>query len=140
MEAEYATVLNELAQGLRPMAEGVAWFEGLADDRQRAVLVTAVHAGLQARATTDDAAESIRRSGIRPTHTPAVLIARGRVSEQLGKIVNLPRGERVKSFRLLTALLGVADERRREGSCAHGCSHAWHHLAPPGPLPAPPAH
>ncbi|MFF1601684.1 DUF5958 family protein [Streptomyces mirabilis] len=34
--------LNELAQGLRPVADGVEWFEGLSDDDQRKALYTLV--------------------------------------------------------------------------------------------------
>ena len=68
-------------------------------------------------------------AGLRPTHTAAVLIVRGRLAGQLSKIVNLPDEERVKSFRLLVALLGVADKRRRERCRATGCSHAWHQVA-----------
>ncbi|WP_255431316.1 DUF5958 family protein [Streptacidiphilus sp. PB12-B1b] len=83
---------------------------------------------IQARATVEDAPESIRSAGIRPTHTPAVLIARGQMSVQLAKVVGLPQDERVKAFRPLVALLGVADRRRRERFCAAGCSHAWHRL------------
>ncbi|WP_327739315.1 DUF5958 family protein [Streptomyces nojiriensis] len=48
---------------------------------------------------------------------------------QPAKIINLPQDERVKSFRLLVALLGVADKRRRERFCADWCGHAWHRLA-----------
>lgn len=77
---------------------------------------------------SEDGPESIRRSGIRPTHTPAVLVTRGRLSEQLTKIISLPQAERTKAFRLLVALLAVADERRRARFCAGGCSHVWHHL------------
>nr|WP_280900806.1 DUF5958 family protein [Streptomyces sp. SAI-133] len=82
---------------------------------------------IQARATSEDGPESIRRAGIRPTHTPAVLITRGHLTEQLAKIIKIPPDERVKAFRLLIALLGVADDRRRR-FCADGCGHAWHHL------------
>ncbi|MFJ7281002.1 DUF5958 family protein [Kitasatospora sp. NPDC098663] len=123
-------ILNELAQGLRPMSEGIEWFEGLAADEQFVALRDAAGYCLQARATVDDGAESVRRSDVRPTHTPAVLITRGRLTEQLTKIINLPEDERVKAFRLLVALLGVADERRRERQCADGCTHAWHQLTP----------
>ncbi|MEU6345384.1 DUF5958 family protein [Streptomyces sp. NPDC046977] len=35
------------------------------------------------------------------------------------------RGE---AFRLLIALLAVADGRRRARCRVHGCSHHWHHL------------
>ncbi|MFF3226916.1 DUF5958 family protein [Nocardia suismassiliense] len=127
---ETEIVLNELAQALRPMPDGVEWFESLDVDQQLVVLRHAAEYCLQARATIDDAAESIRRSGIRPTHTPAVLITRGQLNVQLTKIIGLPEDERVKAFRLLIALLGVADERRRARYCAGGCSHAWHHVNP----------
>ncbi|MFG3064556.1 DUF5958 family protein, partial [Streptomyces sp. NPDC048231] len=66
-------VLNELAQELRPAAEGVEWFEGLPEDEQRKVLHALVLFCGQARARQDDVPESIARSGVRPTHTPAVM-------------------------------------------------------------------
>ncbi|WP_069161725.1 DUF5958 family protein [Nocardia altamirensis] len=122
------TILNELAQELRPMSEGVGWFESLDDDEQFDVLRYLAEYCRQARATVDDGVESIRRSGIRPTHTPAVLITRGQLNVQLQKILELPHNERVKAFRLLVALLGVADERRRARYCVDGCSHIWHQL------------
>lgn len=122
-------MLNALAQGLRPMPQGIEWFARLSDEAQSAVLRDLVQFCLQARATSEDGPESIRRASIRPTHTPAVLITRGRIDEQLGKIAGLaPRDERVKAFRLLVALLAVADGRRRERFCANGCSHGWHQL------------
>lgn len=123
-----AVVLNESAQGIRPLAQGVSWFEGLAEPEQFDVLRDLSGYCIQARATSEDAAESIRRAGIRPTHTPAVLLTRGRLTEQLAKIINLPQDERTKAFRLLVALLAVADERRRARFCAEDCRHAWHHL------------
>jgi Family of unknown function (DUF5958) len=122
-------VLNELAQGLRSMSWGVGWFEGLSGEEQAAVLREIADFCLQARATSEDGAESIERAGLRSTFTPGVLIVRGRITEQLAKIVGLPQDERVKSFRLLIALLGVADGRRRERYCSAGCSHDWHHLS-----------
>ncbi|WP_034091859.1 DUF5958 family protein [Streptacidiphilus albus] len=121
--------LNELAQGMRPLGQGVAWFEDLAHDEQFEVLRDLSGFCIQARATVEDSPESVRMAGIRPTHTPAVLIARGQLHGQLEKIINLPQDERVKAFRLLVALLGVADKRRRERFCADGCTHAWHQPA-----------
>ncbi|WP_354637524.1 DUF5958 family protein [Kitasatospora camelliae] len=117
-------ILNELAQGLRPMDEGVRWFEGLAEEDRRLALRSLVHHSYQARAVPEDVAESIARSGIRPTHTPAVMLSRWRFGMD-----GLPAYELTKSFRLLVALLAVADTRRRERQCADGCTHAWHHLA-----------
>ncbi|MFJ9519315.1 DUF5958 family protein [Kitasatospora sp. NPDC101801] len=123
---ERTVMLNELAQGLRPLGQGVEWFEALPSERQLEVLRDLGGHCIQARATVEDGPESVRLAGIRPTHTPAVLITRGQLVGQLTKIVNLPQDERGKAFRLLVALLGVADKRRREQFCADGCTHAWH--------------
>ncbi|GGW79554.1 DUF5958 family protein [Streptomyces lomondensis] len=120
-------ILNELTQELRPTAEGVEWFEGLPEDDQRKVLHTLVLFCGQARAREEDVPESIARSGIRPTHTPAVMLTKWRFGME-----DLPAYELSKSFRLLIALFGIADTRRRTLYCAGGCSHAWHNLpAPP---------
>ncbi|MYW31366.1 DUF5958 family protein [Streptomyces sp. SID2119] len=102
--------LNELAQELRPMAQGVEWFGSLSAEEQSDTLRLLAHFCVQARATVEDGPEAIRRAGLHVTHTPAVLIARGRIEQQLRKIAGLtPRDERLKSFRLLIAVLAVAD-------------------------------
>jgi len=125
---ERTIILNELAQGLRPVPDGIAWFESLDDEEQINTLHVLGLFLLQAGATNDDAAESIERAGLKPTHTPAVLIARDPLPLYLGKVIGLPKEERLKSFRLLVALFTVADERRRRTRCANDCNHAWHHL------------
>ncbi|MGW8973840.1 DUF5958 family protein [Streptomyces platensis] len=123
-------LLNELAQGLRPMSEGIKWFDGLSQEEQSEVMLFLRHHCVQAGAVAEDAPESIRRAGLRPTHTPAVLISRGRINEQLGKIVGLaPPDERRKAFRLLIAVLSIVDRRRRDRFCCDGCGHWWHQLS-----------
>lgn len=64
-------ILNELAQELRPMPQGIEWFEGLSTEEQSNTLRLLSHFCIQARATTEDGPESIRRSGLRATHTPS---------------------------------------------------------------------
>ncbi|MGW0580153.1 DUF5958 family protein [Streptomyces sp. NPDC002920] len=123
-------ILNELAQGLRPMSQGIEWFDGLSPEERSETLRFLRHHCLQARAVTEDGPESIRRAGLRPTHTPAVLITRDRIDQQLGKIAGLtPLDERRKAFRLMIAVLAIADERRRERFCSDGCGHWWHRLS-----------
>ncbi|WP_256096311.1 DUF5958 family protein [Streptomyces sp. LUP30] len=119
-------VLNELAQGLRALTDGVEWFEGLSEDDQRKVLRALVLFCGQARAREGDVPESIVRSGIRPTHTPAVMLAKWRFGMD-----QLPAYELTKSFCLLVALFGVADTRRRTLYCARSCGHPWHNLPDP---------
>ncbi|WP_371606287.1 DUF5958 family protein [Streptomyces sp. NBC_01213] len=119
-------ILNEIAQGLRPVDEGVEWFEGLSEGDRRKVLHTLVLFCGQARACEEDVPVSIARSGIRPTHTPAVMLTKWRFGMEA-----LPAYELIKSFRLLVALFSIADSRRRALHCVGGCGHAWHNLLNP---------
>ncbi|MEV5089192.1 DUF5958 family protein [Streptomyces albogriseolus] len=80
----------------------------------------------QARACEEDVPESIARSGIRPTHTPAVMLTKWHFGMEA-----LPAYELIKSFRLLVALFSIADSRRRALHCVDGCGHAWHNLPDP---------
>lgn len=127
---EHDVLLNELAQGLRPIPQGIDWFDSLGQEEQSEVLLFLRHHCVQARAVAEDVQESIRRAGLRLPHTPAVLISQGRIGKQLGKIAGLtPHDERRKAFRLLLAVLTIADARRRERFCSNGCSHWWHRLS-----------
>ncbi|WP_257585540.1 MULTISPECIES: DUF5958 family protein [unclassified Streptomyces] len=119
----HEVIVNELAQGLRPTAEGIEWFESLPEDDRRRVLRSLALFCAQARARQDDVPESITRSGIRPTHTPAVMLTKWRFGMD-----SLPAHELTGSFRLLVALLTIADTRRRALYCAAGCTHEWHDL------------
>ncbi|MFH8582231.1 DUF5958 family protein [Streptomyces zaomyceticus] len=130
---ERDVILNELAQGLRPMSQGIEWFSSLAPEEQSQTLRFLAHHCIQARAVAEDGTESISRAGLRPTHTPAVLITRGPIDHQLGKIASLtPIDERYKAFRLLIAVLAIADARRSEHYCSGGCGHWWHKLSDAG--------
>ncbi|MER7468838.1 DUF5958 family protein [Streptomyces sp. NPDC097981] len=130
---ERDVILNELAQGLRPMSQGTEWFDGLGPEEQSETLLFLRHHWVQARAVTEDGPESIRRAGLRSTHTPAVLITRGRIDLHLGKIAGLaPLDERRNAFRLLIAVLAIADGRRRDRFCSGGCGHWWHRLSAAG--------
>ncbi|MEV4334097.1 DUF5958 family protein [Streptomyces sp. NPDC049597] len=117
-------ILNELAQGLRTTAEGVEWFERLSEEDQRKTLHALVLFCGQARAREEDVPESIARSGIRHTHTPAVMLTKWRFGMEA-----LPDHELTKSFRLLVALFSIADTRRRTLHCVGGCGHEWHNLS-----------
>ncbi|MBI0300670.1 hypothetical protein JBE04_41020 [Streptomyces sp. PRKS01-29] len=125
---ESERMINEVAQGLRGMDDAVSWFGSLDQAEQRAVLQEVVRYSMQAHATAEDGRNGLAQSGVKPTMTPAVLIAREPILEQMGKIINLPSNEYIKSFRVLLSTFAVADTRRRETECRGGCNHAWHNL------------
>ena len=120
--------LNQLAQGLLKIEDGVAEFVNEDADRRRATLRKLIAFALQAGVKPADTRPGIERAGIKATDTPSVLISKGAIQVQLAKIANLPESESVKSFRLLVALFAIADERRRNEKCLNGCSHWWHNL------------
>ncbi|MEZ4299425.1 MAG: DUF5958 family protein [Polyangiaceae bacterium] len=119
-------LLNQLAQGIRPMEAGLGWFSNLTETRRREVLQSLAAIILQAHPGAADVQEAIARSKLKPSHTPAVLLGKGELGAQAAKIVSLPSSEQQKAFVLLVALLSVADGRRRRTECALGCTHWWH--------------
>ncbi|MEW2505421.1 MULTISPECIES: DUF5958 family protein [unclassified Amycolatopsis] len=140
-----AALLNELAQGLRTLDEGMAWFESLDQDGRRAALTRPQEYCVQARAVSDDVAEAATQVGLKPGNTAVVVASTGRSPEpmavQLRKLTELhPPDQQRSAFRLLVGLLSVADERRRR-HCDGYCTHWWHHPPTPhartdGPNPA----
>lgn len=96
--------------------------------RKRQVIRELAYYILQAKATQEEVEAGIRLAGVKSTATPAVLLSRGLLREQLAKVGNLPESEMGKSFRILISLLSVADARRRRVECANGCQHPWHNL------------
>jgi hypothetical protein len=125
---ERLILLNELSQGRRPLQEGIVWFESLPIYEQRQVIRELAYYIVQAKATEEEVEASFGLARVKSTVTPAVLLARGQLPEQLAKIGKLPAAEMGKSFRILVSLLSVADARRRRVECANGCTHLWHNL------------
>ena len=126
LEPPSLVYLNQLAQGVVPAPDGEAWFAALPPALQGAALRELSMMVGQAGARDADVGPAIARSGLRPTFTPCVLLAKGPLRQRLGQAARLPADEGPKTFRLLLALLALADERRRRERCAGGCSHWWH--------------
>ena len=108
------------------MQELLVAFAALSEEEERSVLRRVNVLALQAGALDADATAAIVRSGVRPTRTAAVLVAKGPIDIQLAKAATLPQVELSDGLRLAIALLAIADERRRRTKCASGCSHWWH--------------
>lgn len=118
--------INQLAQQVVDLEEGLRWFAGLDAGSQMRVLQKTWIFAAQAGAHEHDVDAAIVRARLKPTFTPCVLVKKGSLKVQVTKIVGLPAAEREKSFRLLLALFQIADERRRLTSCLGGCTHWWH--------------
>jgi hypothetical protein len=124
--------LNQIAQGLLPWSLGVSWFTGLLPSDQKSVLRDLAYITNQAHPRAEEVEPAMRLAGLKSTFTPCVLVSKGLSPERaFHKIVSLPETEWENSFRLLLALLSVADARRRTAHCAQGCSHEWHQLPSP---------
>lgn len=68
MTTERDIILNELAQGLRSMSQGIEWFDTHGPKGQAEILLFLRHHCVQARAVTEDGPESIRRAGLPDAH------------------------------------------------------------------------
>ncbi|MCZ4509895.1 DUF5958 family protein [Streptomyces sp. ActVer] len=122
-------IINEVAQGMRGLDDAADWFSSLDEEGQDSVLREIVLYLIQVHVTAQDGRDGLARSGVKATMTPAVLIVREPILEQVGKIASLPPNEYLKAFRVLLSTFAVADTRRRETECRGTCSHAWHNLS-----------
>jgi uncharacterized protein DUF5958 len=125
VRGETEQVVNEIAQGLRMLDDGAAWFSGLSVAGRQEVLREAGGYVMQAHITAADGRAGVARSGVKPTANPSVMIC---MDPPRYGFANLPAEEHVKAFRVLVSVFAVADTRRRETECKGTCGHAWHHL------------
>ncbi|WP_406376474.1 DUF5958 family protein [Streptomyces sp. NBC_00647] len=128
---ETEQVVNEIAQGLRTLDAGVAWFSGLAPARRQEVLREVGGYAMQAHITSADGRAGVARSGVKPTANPSVMIC---MDPPRYGFAGLPSAEHIKAFRVLVSAFAVGDTRRRETYCRGTCGHSWHNL-PTAPEP-----
>ncbi|MGW2303288.1 DUF5958 family protein [Streptomyces sp. NPDC001809] len=132
LRRETERVVNEVAQGLRTLDDGTAWFAALPPEGRQGVLRGVAGYAMQAHITAEDGRAGVAGSGVKPTANPSVMIC---MDPARYGFANLPADEHVRAFRVLVAVFSVADTRRRETHCKGRCSHAWHNLAAPPDLP-----
>ncbi|QFX79492.1 DUF5958 family protein [Streptomyces sp. SYP-A7193] len=125
LRRETELVVNEIAQGLRPLDAGASWFSRLAPTRQQMVLREVAGYAMQTHVTAADGRVGVARSGVKPTANPSVMIC---MDPPRYGFADLPSAEHVNAFRVLVSVFAVADNRRRETYCKGACGHAWHNL------------
>nr|WSW49673.1 DUF5958 family protein [Streptomyces sp. NBC_01001] len=113
-------VVNEIAQELRTLDDGVAWFSGLSPAGQREVLQQVSGYAMQAHITAADGRAGVARSGVKPTANPSVMIC---MDPPRYGFSDFPADENVKAFRVLVSVFAVADTRRRQTHCKNACGH-----------------
>jgi len=118
--------INQIQQELISHEDAKNWFLSFPTEDQQEILQRLSYRTLQAGAREEDVSVAIAKSKLRPTYTPCVLLSRGRLKEQIAKLLKLPPSESIKTFFLLMSLLAIADARRYWKYCQHGCSHWWH--------------
>ncbi len=123
---EELVLLNQYAQDILKIDDGKAWFNSLSPKEQHELLRELSNLIIQAGVKDSDVNVAIKKSGLKPTYTPCVLLQKGNLKCQLAKTLSLPIAEYAKTFSLFINLLSIADKRRRETRCKNECSHWWH--------------
>jgi hypothetical protein len=118
--------INQVAQGVHSISELMTWYDGLTPEYQLVTIKALRDMIFNARPEPEDASEAITRSGLKPTFTPCVLLAKGASREQINKIADLPKAEQGKALLLLLSLFQVADRRRRSQEVGDVERHWWH--------------
>lgn len=126
MKIEDEILVNQLAQKIIDIAQGLVWFSQHDVEGKRGILRAINTFVKQASMRSEDAALAIADSGLKPTLTPCVLLARADTPSRLAQMASLPETELGAAFRLLISLLGVADSRRRTTKPLNLTNHWWH--------------
>lgn len=108
--------INQLAQRVYSIVDGIKWFSSFDDGKQVEILKKISFYALQGGGTGMDVEQAVSNSRLKSTYTPCqlLLMAKERVPlsssslrVSLNKIVALPCDERAKSFILFISLLNV---------------------------------
>ena len=118
--------INQIQQELISQQDAKNWFLSFPTEAQQEILQRLSYMALQAGAQETDVSLAIAKSKLRPSYTPCVLLSKGRLKEQMAKLLKLPTSEFIKAFFLSISLLAIADARRYNKYCQDGCSHWWH--------------
>ncbi len=125
LQRETERIVNEIAQGLRTLDDGVAWFTGLSLAHRQEVLRDVAGYAMQAHITAAGGRAGVTQSGVKPTANPSVMIC---MDPPRYGFARLPADEHVTAFRVLVSVFTVADTRRRQTYCNGTCGHTWHNL------------
>jgi hypothetical protein len=128
MMTEEEIIINKIAQDKLDFENGVAWFDGLQDDKQKGAIEKLILFVQQTHPTKELIDIGLDKAPIKPTMTPVIIFKTQNLKTALNKIGTLPRDEWKKVFVTLLSIFKTADTKRRETWCKDGCGHEWHNL------------
>ena len=120
--------INQIAQGLVSMEDGLKWFNDASPEQRVEIMRSLDLCVFQSHPTEDDIEKGIKKSGLKQTYTPCVLILKKPLDQAREQIMSLADLDLRRSFVLLISVFSVADSRRRETECKGQCSHEWHNM------------
>ncbi|HYE68779.1 MAG TPA: DUF5958 family protein [Anaerovoracaceae bacterium] len=121
-------LLNQYVQGVVKRLEIVNWFSSLPEDDKRSVVKSVWLLAVQAQIVEDDIPTVTLEAGLKPTHTPVVMLSKGNeslhkrgygLSRLSGVVLN-------QAFLLVLESFALAERRRKEKEGSEECNHWWH--------------
>lgn len=123
-------ILNQYAQGIKPLSELLEWYNSFDVDKKRSILIEIWSLANQAGVEEDDVENARITVGLKVTHVPVRML----YSEKLPfksrgfKIADLKGKEQIQAFLMILNCFAIA-ERRRKSRCdaeKQNCNHWWH--------------
>lgn len=120
--------INAIAQGILSLDEGLKWFDGESAASRADIMRSLDLCVFQSHPSIDDIEMGIKKSGLKESYSPCVLIRNKPFNQVRQKILSMPEVDLRRSFILLISVFSVADSRRRDTQCKDGCTHDWHNI------------
>ena len=121
-------LLNQYVQGVVPRIKIDNWFLSFSEDEKQSLVKSVWLLAVQAQIREDDIPAATSVAGLKPTHTPVVMISKGSVSlhnrgYELSKLSGTLLNQ---AFFLVLESLALAERRRKEREDPVTCNHWWH--------------
>tara|TARA_R110000772_G_scaffold20466_2_gene56696 strand:- start:19919 stop:20305 length:387 start_codon:yes stop_codon:yes gene_type:complete len=123
---EQEIIINQIAQNLISIEDGISWYDSLSDSDKKYVLSKTIFFIEQSHPNDELINKSINNIPLKPTMTPIVLLKTYSLNIAMGKILKLPEYEYRKSFISLITIFKNSDSHRRDNICKDRCEHYWH--------------
>jgi hypothetical protein len=132
-------LLNRYAQGLVSRDDLRQWHLALDEDDRSEAVKSAWILAIEAGVRDADIDPAVELAGLKPTHTPVVLLKTGRLAlhHRGFRLAGLPGIVSTQAFLLAAGCFRLADTRRRQAEGGTPCHHWWHQdLSDPAVLAA----